>query len=243
MDFLSAQLKIDGTRARWYASQGSYFKATNATPGTGIVVSSTQQTFSATKGMLCLQNTAPANSNVFLFPDHIRLTVSVVDVAATSFQYVIASDSILRYSSGGTQIVTPGTYASNNGPMNALRAGPAPNIKPFGPQGALFFGDLTYAAESGNVVRGARGCMKSNAAPLTQVNDEFLWSFAPSEDVGAGQSKAGAASNPTIFRQNVGSFGIGPQCSMVFNTWAPAVTTGPTFELEVGWYELAAYPA
>lgn len=239
MDFLSSSLRVDGTRARWFAAQGSTFRAVNPTPGTGIQISSSQQTFSATKGFLCLQNTAPIGSNVFLFPDYIRLLATAADVASTSIQYLIASDNKLRYSSGGTQIVTPGTYANNNGPLNALRAAGTPYAST-GPQGALFFGDLTFAAEGSTVVRGARGCMKTG---LVQVNDELLWSFAPSEDVGAGSAKVAAAATPTLFRQNVGAWPICPQGSMVFNTWCPAVTTGATFELEVGWFELAAYPA
>lgn len=240
MDYLSAQLKVDATRARWWACQGSVFRAVNPTPGTGIVISSTQQAFSATSGMLCLQNTAPVNSNVFLFPDYLRLTATVADVASTSFQYVISSDGKLRYSSGGTQIVTPGTYANNNGSINAARIIGANPYASVGPQGALFFGALTLNAESSTVVRGARGCIKSG---LTQVNDEFLWSFSPGEDVGAGQAKVAAAATPTIYRQNVGPWAIAPQASMVFNTWCPAVTTGATFELEFAWFELPGWPA
>lgn len=238
MDALTSAKFLQATVSRWAAAQGYYYKAVNATPSTGIIASSTQQTFVATKGLFCIQNTAPATSNVFLFLDYLKLLVTVADVASTSVQYLGVLDNTLRYSSGGTQLVTPGTAASNNGPTNTRR-----RLVGTIPQAAIFYGDLTFAAEGSQVVRCARGAIKAGAANITQPNDELYFGFGPSADAGAGSSKTSAATTPTIYRQNLGMVSIAPQGSFVLNLWQPAVTTGFTAEVEVGWWELPADPA
>lgn len=237
MDALSSAKFLQATVSRWAAAQGYYYKAVNATPSTGII-SSTQQTFSATSGLFCMQNTAPATSNVFLFPDYLKLLVTVVDTTATAFQYLGAVDNALRFSSGGTALVTAGTAASNNGPMNTRR-----RVVGTLPQASIFYGALTLAAEGTQVVRQSRGCVKANAAPVTQVNDEYYFTFGPSADAGAGSAKTAAAATPSIYRQNVGMVSIAPQGSFVFNAWFPAITVGFTAEVEVGWWEVPADPA
>jgi len=237
MDALTSAKFLQATVSRWAAAQGYYYKAVNATPSTGII-SSTQQTFSATSGLFCMQNTAQVNSNVFLFPDYLKLLVSVVDTTATAFQYLGAVDNTLRFSSGGTALTTVGTAASNNGSMNTRR-----RIAGSLPQAAITYGALVLAAEGSQVVRQSRGCVKANAAPFSQVNDEYYFAFGPSADAGAGSAKTSAAATPTVYRQNVGMVSIAPQGSFVFNAWFPAITVGFTAEVEVGWWEVPADPA
>lgn len=237
MDALTSAKFLQATVSRWAAAQGYYYKAVNATPGTGII-GSTQQTFSATSGLFCMQNSAQVNSNVFLFPDYLKLLVSVVDTTATAFQYLGVVDNTLRYSSGGTALVTVGTAAANNGPMNTRR-----RVTGSLPQAAITYGALTLAAEGSQVVRQSRGCVKANVAPFSQVNDEYYFAFGPSADAGAGAAKTAAASTPSVYRQNVGMVSIAPQGSFVFNAWFPAITVGFTAEVEVGWWEVPADPA
>src|SRR5690349_25015195 len=121
MDSLTSQKFLAGTLGRRLASQGCYFKAINATIGTGIA-SSTTQAVSATSALFLIQNQAPTGSNVFVFPDYLKLLVSAADVAGTSFQYYCSLDNKLRYASGGAQRVTHGAYTFNDGPSNPLRA-------------------------------------------------------------------------------------------------------------------------
>jgi hypothetical protein len=244
MDSLTLAKFLGGTGGRWLASQGCYHKFVNAAPGTGII-SDVQTGFVATKALIVMQNTAPANSNVFCIPEYLKFLVTVVDAsgAGASFQYAFAEDSILRYASGGTQVVLPGTYANNYGPTNALRIGPA-NIKSSGPQTAVFMGALTTAAESGNVVRVARGAIKQTAAsPVAAVNDEYYFSFGLVADAGAGSTKLGAVATPAIYRQNVGIQPIAPQSSLVMHFWFAGAATGVTMEVEGAMYEVPAYPA
>jgi hypothetical protein len=237
MDALTSSKFLSATLARWAAAQGYYYKAVNATPSTGII-SSIQQTFSATSGLFCIQNSAPATSNVFLFPDYLKLLVSVVDTTATAFQYLGVVDNTLRYSSGGTALNTVGTAAANNGPMNTRR-----RVVGTLPQASLTYGALTLAAEGSLVVRQSRGCVKANVAPFSQVNDEYYFAFGSSADAGAGSAKTAAASTPSVYRQNLGMVSIAPQGSFVLNAWFPAITVGFTAEVEVGWWEVPADPA
>lgn len=237
MDALTSSKFLSATAARWAAAQGYYFKAVNATPSTGIV-SSTQQTFLATSGLFCIQNTAPVGSNVFLFPDFLKLLVTVADTSATSVQYLGAVDNTLRFASGGTALVTAGTAASNNGPLNTRR-----RVTGSLPEASVFYGALTLAAEGSQVVRCTRGAIKAGAAAITQPNDELYFAFGSSADAGAGSSKTSAATTPTVYRQNLGMVSVAPQGSFVLNVWCPAITVGFTAEVEVGWWEVPADPA
>jgi len=237
MDALTNAKFLQASGARWGASQGWYYKAINATPGTGIV-SATTAAFSATAALVEFQNTAPAASNVFSFPDYVKLIVSVADVesAAGSFNLVTALDNKLRYSSGGTQVVLPGTYANNYGPAQAQRTGAA-NIVANGPQTAVFAGALVLNAESATVVRTARSVVKvGGATNFGVVGDEFVFTFGSGSDAGAGAAKTGTTA--AIYRQNLGFQSIAPQSSLAMHFWCPNITTGVTVELDVGWYEM-----
>lgn len=242
-DALTSAKFLAGTQGRWLASQGQYYKAISPTIGTGQL-GPTAAAFSATSAFLVMQNTAPANSNVYLFPDLARLLCSVIDAtsAAGSLQYAISIDTILRYSSGGTQLVTPGTYANNNGPTHTARMGPA-QVKATGPQTAVFAGALVTAAESANVVRVARGFVKAGGATaVCVVGDEFIFAFSNSYDGGSSSTKVGTTA--AIYRQSPGLVGgIGPQGSLVLHLWELLETTAPTFETDVGWWEIPSYPA
>jgi len=242
MDALTALRYLEATRGRWGAAQGQYFKATTPTPGTGILLNP-RTSFSDNAATLLVMNSAPANSNVYLIPDYIRLSVSVVDAisAGSEFDFVATLDPTLRYSSGGTQIVTPKTYASNNGPVNSLRAGPAPNIGPYGPQASVYMGSVTLAAASGNLIHSSRGVMKTGTTTaIAVVGDEYNFSFSTGVD-GAGSAKAGSAA--TAYRLNLGPHVIAPQSSLALIFWCVNLTTAPTCELDMGWWEVPAYPA
>jgi len=249
MDALTSAKLLAGTQGRWLASQGQYFKAISPTIGTGQLQPAATA-FSATSAGFLVQNTAPATSNVFVFPDLLRLLTSVVDVtsAAGSLQYAISIDNILRYSSGGTQLVTPGTYANNNGPTQTSRIGATPlggqvtSGKSYGPQAAVFAGAIVATAESANVVRIARGFVKAGAATAVMVvGDEVVFAFSNSYDGGSSSTKVGTTAS--IYRQSPGLVGgIGPQGSMLIHLWELLETTPPTFETDFGWWEVPAYP-
>jgi len=119
MDALSEARMIARSQGRWGASQGSYFKAMNPTPGTGIIGPGGTQAFSATSALFVWRNTAPATSNVFVFPDYVKLLVTVVDTSATAMHYLFALDTIPRFNSGGTSLMAA---ANANGPVNVLRS-------------------------------------------------------------------------------------------------------------------------
>lgn len=242
MDALTEARMIARTQGRWGAAQGQYFKAVNPTIGTGIT-GPAAQSFTTAANLLTIWNQAPATSNVFVFPDYIKTLVTVVDTGGTALQYAVSLDIIKLYSSGGTIITDRvGVQASASGPVNVLRQLPTsnPTWPGFGAQAQIAFGAITTVA--GGILTVARGVMKAaTAAPVTVVNDEYIWTFNSSLESSGTSSKLGTTA--AVYRDNVGIVCIPPQGSMALRLWVPAITVGATFEVEVGWWEVPAYPA
>ena len=206
------------------ADEGSYFKATNATPGTGIIHALTTA-FSATAGIFCLRNTdAEGAKRIYL--DYFRLVTGATAIgmtAATSIEMAVTVDNTNRYSSGGTAI-TP--VNSNMDSSNATIA-------------SLTFGAVVLAAASGSVRLLARAAFARRAAPAMVTGDQFLFEFG--QGAAHSVSVVGAAAPATAaaaFSQTLGPVIIGGGDSINFHLWYPAgATTAPTFEFELGWWE------
>lgn len=206
------------------ADEGSYFKATNATVGTGIIHALTTS-WSATAALFCLRNTdAEGAKRIYL--DYVRLVTGATAIgmtAATSIESAVTLDNTNRYSSGGTAI-TP-----VNPNMDSAQATIA----------ALNFGAVVLAAASGSARIAARQAFARRAAPAMVTGDQFFWNFgsvdAPSHSVAGAAAPATAA---TVHTAPMGPAIIGGGDSLNFHLWYPAgATTAPTFEFEIGWWE------
>lgn len=204
--------------------EGAYFKATNATVGTGVIHALTTA-FSATAALFCLRNT-DAEGAKRLYIDYVRLVTGATAIgmtAATSIEAAVTIDNTNRYSSGGTAI----TPVNSN--MDSAQATIA----------ALNFGAVVLAAASGSVRTVGRQAFARRASPAMVTGDQFLWDFGV---VGA-QSLAIAgsatpATAPTAFGAAIGPVIIGGGDSLNFHLWYPAgATTAPTYEFEIGWWE------
>lgn len=243
MDVFNTMKYASLTNGNYAGMEGSYMKAVNQVWGTGIL-SSTQQTFSATSALLILQNgllglykgagkvaTALGEGSTFVVPDFFRMTIVTADAAATSMQWAIAMDTTLRYVSGGQQPTAP-ALACNN-PLVAGNVG-------YAPKGNVFVGNLVASAESANVIHVGRGSTKTvTTAPLFQAGDEVLFAFGNMASAVQGTKGGGVSgTNPANYRSSVAACGAPPQGSIVLHAWFPAITTGVTFEYEVGWWEI-----
>ena len=237
MDALTNAKFLAGTQGRWLASQGQYFKAMNGTPGTPIT-GPTTTAFSTTAALFEVENSAPTGSNVFLYPDYVKLLIAGADTttAASQFNYVGVIDPILRFSSGGFQPISP-----EAGPVNVLRMNNQSGLITM-PQANWHFGAVVLNTAGANRLIMARGQAKTGQTTnLAVVGDEFYFSFSPGYDVGAGAAKTGTTA--TIYRQNLGVVCVPPQSSFALLTWFPNLTAAFTFELEAAWFELPSYPA
>ena len=197
------------------ADEGSYFKAVNPTPATGIPMT-IQTSFVATDGLVSLRNGASAGGKR-LYLDYLRLIVSVAPAAAVRSELLIALDNITRYSSGGSAIT----------PVNA-------NMDSDVASGAvLHFGALTLAAASANVRNIARAQLRGAAMV---IYEEHLLKFG---NVEPGNVSA-AINSAQVQRQSLllGPAVIGPGQVLLVHLWNPSnAVTPPSFEFEMGWAE------
>jgi hypothetical protein len=171
-------------KAHNLADEGSYFVTNNAQTG---VAMTTTSAFSATAPFVVVQNGNPVGGrNIYL--DYINLVCTVAGTAASGLTYTGAAlyiDSILRYTSGGSQLT-----AINSPNMGAVNAKSGATI---------YAGAITAAAASGNVralsgLRVARPALSGTVA--TVVGDTLCFNFGGVEGGSGGNISitAGVAS-------------------------------------------------
>lgn len=193
------------------ADEGSYFKAVPPSPGTGFVQGIISG-FGATVGFVAISNSdAAGGKRIYL--DYLTMICSSPPTTAGSMQFVVAVDSTIRYTSGGTP-VTP-----SNANMDDATASIA----------TLHVGNLVLAAESVNVRRLSRGVLK---AAIPAVNDSYTLQF------GAVDSSMGALSGTGVATvDQCGPVIIGPGQSALIHLWYPSSTVAATHEIDFGWWE------
>lgn len=201
-----------------WCEQGTYYKATNATPGTGIAMG-IQTAFSDTANVLLLMRSASATVKVI--PHYVRLINTVAGATTTSSRLVVAVDTANRYSSGGTDLTTE-IVGGNTG------AGPASVVD------VLRFGAITASAVSARR-RLINAQLKTQAAPCWVVGDEVKILFG-SDDGDQGLLSGAAAARYIV---NCGPVVLeGANHCLLFHMWNPAnATTAPSWEIEMGWFE------
>jgi hypothetical protein len=217
-----SQVLGDGMHA--LCEEGSYFKAINATPGTGIIHALTTA-FSATAGIFCINN-SDAEGGKRIILDYFRLTTGATAIAmtaATSIECAVTTDTTNRFSSGGTTITAVNTNSDSS------RASVA----------TVNFGAVTLTAASGSARTVARAALPRRAAPALVTGDQIHFDFdsagAPSISVAGAAAPATAASQ---FYCPLGPVVIGGGDSVNFHLWYPSgATTAPTYEFEIAWWE------
>lgn len=200
---------------RVWAEQGTYFKTTNATFGTGIIQATTAA-WSATAAAMTVRSSSATKK---IIPHYLRLTLSAAPTTATSSRLVIAMDTANRYSSGGTslsgQIVNCHTGLSTASVVDSI-----------------FFGAVVATAVTAPRYIANLG-LKTQAAPCWTLGDEVRILFNDMPDPGL---LSGAASMSIL--RTVGPCILqGANHSLVFHLWNPGVGTAPTWEVEFAWWE------
>lgn len=202
------------------ADQGGYYTLTNPTAGTGIIAG-VVTTLADTTPLLLLKNNNAVGSKINIYMDYVKLVVSVAGIGHTApfvALKVDRSQSVNRYTSGGTAI-TP--QASN-----ASAANPSGN-------GLAYFGAITAAAAgdarllSSHRIKGA----------LEVVLDSFTFDFGPAEQ----QSQNGLVDNSTTISHGLFALPatvIGPQQWLALHYFAASNSTGTTFFVNAGYWEV-----
>jgi len=254
MSDIFTQLKqLELSNGGWVSAEGSYFKATNATPGTGIAPPTTPVAFSATSAMLTIQNplqlygsnvggsagglatrpvTPLGEGSTFMILDYFKFLVQVADTTAVanSLQWAITVDTTNRYSSGGSlpsQFCTNALVSTNPG---------------YAPKASIHVGNVVATAASANVIQIGRGSVKAvpvTTGPLLVRNDEYVFSFGRGDTLTSAAKQQSAASIPFLYRQHAGVIAVPPGGTFLLHWWYDAALTGsPTLEFELGWEEV-----
>jgi hypothetical protein len=229
-DIVTTQL---GDNHSSLADEGSYFKATNSTIGTGTSVT-VPTTYTAASPMFMIVNTAASASGKRIFVDYVRLFVSSVggtnaSAASQSIQCAVILDdqtSTTRYSSGGSSAAVSVVNVNSGSSVTS--------------SASVYFGNSLTATTPGNPRQIVRNVFKFHpAAPTTNsspviVGDNYSMDFGE-HSAGSGQLNGFTAS---AYAASVGPAVIGWGHCLLFYLWYPAASAiTPTYEFEIGWWE------
>lgn len=209
-----------GKPAYALADEGSYFLATNPTPGTGIIGIAAADGYDATESLLVLQNGSTAAEDVRVYLDFLEIACTVVDASGTNVRYDMHVDNIDRYTSGGSTI-TP--VNCNMDSTEASKAVP-------------YFGAVVSPAASSDV-RYLGGRLVSSTDLV--ADDTFRFDFG-GDGAGAAQglSSAEHATLNTYVREPCPPIVLGPGDAFLFTVnCASQAVTGATWTFKLGYWE------
>ena len=213
--------------------QRKFYVGSN-TVGTAIATNTDPIAIAATEGMLSIYNSASTtgddNRNTIIMPLYIKLVCTVINASSTDFSMRVATDTIQRYSTGGTQLTMNSTF------VNSDTAGAA---RPTA-VGEVYFGDLTLAAVSSEAQIGQVVVRAGGSAQGQVVGDEYLIGFGNYQNSGNTTLSAAASKSMT---KNLSPVFLGPGSSLIVQPLATAgAATGASFNVEVGVIELYHNP-
>jgi hypothetical protein len=204
------------------AEEGSYFTATNPTPGTGVA-QALVTSFSSTSGLFAIFNSAPVGGvNIYL--DYLRLIYTAVPATAIGQDFVFAIDSTSRAPTAGNVSITP-----INMNYNA-------NTKAFAQVQAFNGAALTLPASSVTTRNAARVRV---ATGQLIAGDEIVIAFGR-EGIAGGQGGNTAVRATDTARKvtNAPPIMVAPQTWLTIHRWwTTETTTAPSMEYELGYYE------
>ncbi len=203
-----------------WAEEGTYFRATNATLGTGTAMG-IQTAFSATANVLLVMRNGSATKRII--PHYIRLVNTAAGASTTSSNVAVVLDTANRYSSGGTDLT--GNIA--NAISSVAPSGSAVDV--------LRFNCTAAAAVAARTL--GRAILKTQAAPCWTVGDEVMITFTDHDAGGQGGALSGSA--PIAITKNFGPVILqGQNHCLLVHMWNPAnATTAPSWEFEIAWWE------
>lgn len=202
----------------WLADEGTYFVATNPTPGTAIA-GAVNASVSETAGNLLYikNNDGVGNSrNKRIYLQYLRLITTVAPAAGLTGHCFMRLDNQNRYGSGGTAIV----------PTNVNMDTSAATVS------QVYFGALTTTAPSIAARLVQRAILRS---VIPVVNDETIFVFGGNEFAG-GSSTGGTVALRSIIP--CAPLIVGPQQNLCMQVWYPSNAVTPaSYEFEIGWFE------
>jgi hypothetical protein len=200
------------------ADEGSYFKVTNATPGTAVAAA-ISSSFLSTAALFAMVTGATSGKRCYL--DYIRLVCNVAGAGSTNLNFLITIDNAARSVSGGTA-ATPVNVNMDSARTSSLTS--------------FTFGTVTLGAASAGTNNRIvhRSIAKTQAAPCLVVGDVYAIDFG--EHAQSAGLLSGTAA--TMFSISSGPVVFGANSTLALHWWgANNATTAPSFEYEVAWWE------
>ena len=227
------ELKVASTTPDLHvlASNGEYFVAKTATPGTGVALITSLTSFATTDtqpSAVLINGNAAGGNRIYLDYIKLILTATQLPTTATNIQIAVDVDSSpTRYTSGGTAL-TPVNVNMDSG--NATKA-------------SVFFG-ATIVAVAGSV---NRRVMWSDyvepivsTTPAAAAGDRFEVKFGGIERGAHAEIGTLVAGSPLNVKK-VAAMGppiiIGGQQTMCVRIWGAGLAAAPTYEFELGYWE------
>lgn len=207
------------------ADEGTYFIATNVTPGTAQPYN-IQAAFSDTTPLLYIQNN-DSKANPFarrMYLDYIKLICSVAPASSTGARFALKTDPQLRtLSTNNTLAITPTSPNSDVATQSVCSINAQNN-------GAASV--LTASSGSARLVANA----STGGIPI--VGDELVLVCGPADPGPYPGLTAAQAVCPGRKVSCLPPIILGPNSALTLFAWFPSnAATGLSYEFEMGWWE------
>lgn len=208
---LSSYVLPISNKEMFAADEGTYFTAITPTPGTGIIGHAAPTTFDETKPIITLFNGGSRR----IYPQFLRLHVTVVSTAAVRVQYTITTDVGNRRASAGTAMT-----------ISRARLGSTAATAAVG-----FVGAVVASAATGSRVIHDHIVFRGT---IDVVEDVYEIVFG---GLGGGNSTASRVATVLDASRTTSPVVIEPGNTMCIHQWSASQSTGPTVEVALGFIE------
>jgi hypothetical protein len=204
------------------AEEGSFFTASNATPGTGVAYALTTAFNDTTGAMFVLKNNAKVKTGKRVRMHYLRLALTAAPTATVSMEFAVKTDDNSREPTAG---------ATQQSPVNVNHddtTGSDTMLYSFNGAG------VTVPASSKTARLVARTRIPTS---LGIVGDEYGVAFGGMDPAAFGYAGLTAARAVAVARlwAHAAPVIIGPQqWAVIYMWWLTAATAAPSFEWEFG---------
>lgn len=198
------------------ADLGAYYVASTV-PGTGLLGHAVSTTLVETKAIFLCANTGPTST---VYPQYLRMTMTVLPVGNTQQQFTVALDQGNRFSAfvAGNALSVVNV---NNASLNSSGA-------------VVAAGAITLTANTNN--RRLVGHRQFRPTVIGVVGDVYQWSWGSGELVDPSGLPTDGTARAHIY-YNSSPIVLPPGTMMAIHAWGATFSTGATYEYEFGYVE------
>ncbi len=206
---------LTGGKMAGLADEGTYFVATNATPGTAIAGIAAADGYDVLETLFYLHVSSSATKRIYM--DFLHLTCAAAGTNGTNFSLAITTDDTARRSSGGTAI-TPVNV--NNASSQATSTD------------AVYFGAVVTAAASASAKLAWHGLQRT---VIKVIGDQYTLDFGPGHIPATGMPLEGTTQIHAV--RKVPPLVLNPGDSLMVHEYAASQTVAAQYQFACGWWE------